>query len=145
MDRMTAETGRRGWLTSHCSTERDRQNERRFAWSALAWGVALVGSSLLVERDIVTGAGRWVLAVAVAAAAAAAILAYVRFLRGADELTRRIQTQGMAAGFGAAVIVMMGWPALELVGAPRLDVSDAMAIVMLAWAVGVVAGQRRYG
>lgn len=138
------EEGRRGWLTSSCGTERDRRNERRFGLAALIWGIALVGSSLLVRRELVTGAAAWLLAVVVVATGVLAIVSYLRFFRGADELTRRIQSHGMVAGFAFAAAVTLTWPAAELVGAPELEAGDALAGVMVAWAVGIVIAQRRY-
>ncbi len=62
----------------------------------------------------------------------------------ADELLRKIQLEGLALGFGAGVIFAMSYQLLERAGAPQLQVSDTVVVMMVGWAVGQLLGLRRY-
>ena len=136
------------WWAWGCSAELgpgDYANYRRFLLLTLAW----VASLLLT----VTGLNAWgdalgpvgyAVALVPTALFLAVIWAYVRFLREADELTRKIQVQAMAVGFGAALVCLLGYPVLEKVGAPPLDLDLLVLPMMLAYVVAVYRQQRRY-
>ena len=65
-----------------------------------------------------------------------------RFLRMADELTRLVQLQGLALGWGATVVFLLNWELLEAAGAPSLDAGDALLVPVFAWAFGQLYGYR---
>ena len=91
----------------------------------------------------VEGSAAWVVAVLPNVLAVGVLLAYLRFLRMADELTRLIQLQGLAVGFGALFFLSMGWELLEAAGAPPLD--DAQRVVpIFAMGLGTLYFSWRY-
>ncbi len=110
----------------------------------LAWALAFVAASWTLRGDSVAGGAAWVVALVPNLLAVAVVLVYMRFLRDADELVRRIQLEGLAFGFGAGVIFAMGYQLVERAGAPQLSLADLAAGMMLAFVVGVVRANRRY-
>jgi hypothetical protein len=66
------------------------------------------------------------------------------FLRDADELLRRIETEALALGFGAGAVVGLVYPLLEKLGAPALGGHATLLAMMLSWGLGSWLGMRRY-
>jgi len=73
-----------------------------------------------------------------------AVLAFIRFLREADELLRKIQLEALGVAFGAGAVFTLGYRLCERIGAPRLDVSDGYLVMMIFWTLGQYLGYRRY-
>jgi hypothetical protein len=112
---------------------------------ALGWAVAFVGASWFLRSDPAISAGAtWIVAAAPNLLALGVVVVYLRFLRDADELVRRIQLEGLAFGFGVGVVFSMGYQLLEGAGAPNLSLSDLAGIMMFAFVVGVVRANRQY-
>lgn len=132
-------------LRASCGTRKDRQNQYRFvAWMA-AWGVSFVGGIWLLEN--LAGMHRalvWSIALLPNLFAIAALFAYLRFLREADELVRRIQLEGLAVGFGVGAIYAMGYFLFERIGAPILGADDIVFAMMMGWVFGQFVGTWRY-
>lgn len=129
-----------------CSgTAADRRNQYRFVICLLAWAITFVSASwVLRNRGDLSPALAWFLALVPNLFAIVALFAYLRFLREADELVRRIQLEGLAFGFGAAVVVAMAWFTLERVGIPQLSGDSVVFIMMMGWVVGQLAATWRY-
>lgn len=129
-------------------TARDARNQRRFTLWMLATGIVYLGATAALRwRAALPGALAWLPWLLTSLAwllAFQAIRRYVIFLRQADELLRRIQTEALALGFGAGAVVSMLYPQLEMLGAPRLGGTAAALVMMLAWSVGTWLGARRY-
>ena len=129
-----------------CSgTAADRRNQYRFVTWLFLWAVTFVGATWVldsVERLSVTLA--WSVAILPNLFSILALLAYLRFLREADELVRRIQLEGLAFGFGAGVLIAMAYFTLERVGVPELAADRAVFVMMIGWAVGQLAATWRY-
>jgi hypothetical protein len=68
----------------------------------------------------------------------------LRFLRQADELLQKIQLEGLAIGFAAGAFFALGYQLLEHLGAPELDVSAPVTVMMFGWAFGQLLASRRY-
>lgn len=75
---------------------------------------------------------------------AAGFLLYGDFLRKADELTRKIQTEGMAVGFGVGIVISLSYALLERVGAPEMDTSDTIFFMVVAAVIAIQRQQRKY-
>lgn len=123
--------------------------DARHLWVFNSWLFAgvlcFLGATYLLARDhIVPGAVAYALTVATVVLLTMAARAYVIFLRGADELLRKIQMEALAFSFAAAAIFMMGWRLCERLGAPKLDVDDPLLVMMVVWAMGQYLGSRRY-
>jgi hypothetical protein len=86
----------------------------------------------------------WLLVGLALGLAVQAIRSYLAFLREADELLRRIETEALALGFGAGAAFSLLYPLLEKLGAPQLDGHAAVMVMMLSWAAGSWLGARRY-
>lgn len=133
------------WALCRGATARDRRNNRRLNAWLFAWAVAFVGATwALVEWPERLGALGWLVAVVPTVLGVAALLAYVRFLRQADELLRRISLEGLALGFGCGWLFMTGWRLLEHAGAPKLDVDDGLLVMIVAFVAGQWLGWKRY-
>ncbi len=135
------------WLPS-CGgalTETDRRNSNRFALWTLAWAVSFIAaSSALKHLPGLPSAAAWAIAAAPSLLGVTAILAYLRFLRQADELQRRIQLEGLAFGFGVGAVFAIGYQLFELAGAPRFSLTDGALVMFLSWTLGQFLAQRRY-
>lgn len=126
-------------------TERDARNLRVFnRWFVAAMLLFAASTVVLTERWVTDVAAGGVLAGATILVLAIAVASYQRFLREADELLRKIQIEGLAAGFGAGALFMIGWRLCERIGAPRLDVDDPLLVMVVAWGLGQWIGVRRY-
>jgi hypothetical protein len=75
---------------------------------------------------------------------AAVVWSYVTFIRRADELLRKIHLEALALGFGAGVVFMLGYRLFERAGAPELDVSDPILVMMLVFTAAQLLLNRRY-
>ena len=126
-------------------TARDARNQRRFTLWMLAAGLAYLGATAALRwRASLPAALPWILSGLAWVLAFQAIRRYVIFLRQADELLRRIQTEALALGFGAGAVVSLLYPLLEMLGAPKLGGTAAALVMMLAWSAGTWLGTRRY-
>ncbi len=126
-------------------TQADRRNARVFNVWLFAWALSFVGATfLLVEEFVVTAPLTWLVALVPTALGLQAIRSYVHFLRGADELLRKIHLEGLALGFGAGMIFILGYGLLEHIGAPALNTSDPVLVFVSFWALGQWLAMRRY-
>lgn len=140
-----ADPNAEAWVRAGCDgPPGDVRNQRRFALLCLAWAVAFVAAAVLLEGAAPTGAAAWVVALAPSILGFLAVRSYVRFVRDADELVRRIQLESLAWGFGAGALFMMGYRLLERAGAPRMDVSDPLLVMCVVWTTAQLAIARRY-
>ena len=127
------------------TTPRDRRNLYWLFGLMAAWAAAFVGGMALIERDVVAdGPIGWGLAALNLVLAAAAFLAYVRYLREADELQRRIHLVALALGFGGGWLAVAGYRLFELLGAPYVDRGSVALVMALFYTLALVLGQRRY-
>ena len=136
------------WESFKCSvemTERDRINQRAVTAWVFVWALSWVGATFLIDRVLATGG-----AIALATALApnilgiVAIRAYIKFLREAEELHRKVQTDALAIGFGVGMISMVGLELLGDVGLINPDPSAALIFMAVAYSLGVTLGWRRY-
>ena len=131
----TERTSRWAWLANTCGTAADRRNQTLLLAWAFAWMLSFTAAAQTLKGNLsglgleVEGWATWVVAILPNVLAVVVLLAYLRFLRMADELTRLIQLQGLAVGFGALFFLSMGWELIEAAGAAPLD--DAQLVVPL--------------
>lgn len=127
-------------------TERDAHNLKVFNIWCIAAALAFAGSTMAMSPKFLDLRGPLaVLAVAVTIALlCGTIVVFLRFIREADELLRKIQLDALGAAFGAGTVFMLGYRLCERLGAPRLDVDDAFVVMMLIWSLAQYLGHRRY-
>ncbi len=135
------------WSMIKCGsgTAQDRRNQYRFTAWMLAWAISLVAATWALKSEFdFSHPLDWFIAIVPTTFGIAGLFAYLRFLREADEMIRRIQLEGLAIGFGVGVLFIMGYLLLERVGAPAINSHDTVAIMMLAWVFGQLMAMRRY-
>ena len=140
--------GQRSWrdMLMYCTgTAADRRNQIRFLVWMFAWAVSYVLATWALTGDADTGRGAAVTMAAIPVVLGIiALLAYLRFLREADELLQRIQLEGLAIGFGAGAIFGLSYQILERAGAPQAEVGNVVTVMMIAWALGQLNAMRRF-
>ncbi len=145
----TRPESRRPWFSWGCHgylSERDRRNLRRYNAWVIAFTLAFVTSVALLTKTSLaeaTAAG-WVVALVPDVLGVMAVRAYVRFLREADELVRKIHLEATALGFGIGVVFTLGYSLAELAGAPTIDLPVPVAVMLAMAGVGQWLGMRRY-
>ncbi len=142
----------RGWwehMKTYSGTEQDRRRQRRFALLTLLWAVSFLVATWAFRSDLeLAPAVGWLVAIVPIVLAGVALRSYMGFLRNADELIRRIQLEALGIAVAAALVWAIGYPLLEMAGAPELDRawvwSTHIVILSIAFAVGQIAGVIRY-
>ena len=140
---------RRPWFSWGCHgflSERDRRNLRRYNAWVFAFALAFVTSVALLTKTSLgeAAAVAWIVALVPDVLGVMAVRAYVRFLREADELVRKIHLEATALGFGAGVVFILGYSLAELAGAPALDTPIPAAVMLAMAGIGQWLGMRRY-
>lgn len=132
-------------ITCSSGTPQDVQNQLRFvAWCA-GWGAFFLASNWALQSDYEFSAPvAWFIAVVPGVFGIGAVLAYMKFLRMADELMQKIQLEGLAVGFGIGLIFGLGYQVLEKAGAPHLEIDDLALVLMGGWMLGQIVATRRY-
>lgn len=126
-------------------TERDRHNERRAGAWLLVWVLSSVVVRLLIQYDLLqSGVSIWLAIVVSTALGVLAVLAYVRFIREADELIRKIQTEALALGFAAGLVGNFTYNLIERATGHRFDPGDLLLLLVIGYLAGIWAGARRY-
>lgn len=144
----TRPESRRPWFSWGCHAdldERDRRNLRSFNRWIIAWTFTVGCGMVLLSKDLISSTAlRWALAVVPDFLGIVAVGTYVRFLRHADELVRKVHLEAIALGFGAGLVFVLGYRLLSLVGAPALDGTEPAVVMLLMAGVGQLLGMRRY-
>lgn len=133
-------------LSQLCSyTPEDQRNLRNFNIFALTAMSLFVAATILIGKGLIErGPIAWTLVGAAIVLMLLMVRSYMHFLRHADELLRKIQLEGLALGFGAGIVFMLGYRLFERMGAPKLDLADGVLPMVLFWAIGQYVGYRRY-
>ncbi|MFN0104008.1 MAG: hypothetical protein ACKV2U_18230 [Bryobacteraceae bacterium] len=109
----------------------------------LGYALVLVGSIKLLGYYGDT-AWRYPLALSPMLPASAALVAFLRFFRGVDELERRMHLEGLAFAFGASALATFAYGFLEGAGFPHLNWTLVWPVMALFWGVGNALARRRY-
>lgn len=123
--------------------------DRRNSWRAIGWLFVWMVSFLSVAFAIRTEAlpaGLWTyLAIAGSTVlGVVTVLAYVRFVRQADELQRKIQLEALALGFAGGFVAQFAFSLIERAGIMEVDIGDPFLVMCICFAVGLFLGARRY-
>jgi hypothetical protein len=147
-DIYSGEGGRRSWrqmITSCSGTATDRRNQYWFVGWLFAWAISFLASTAALTSDHgFSTQVAWTMAAAPNLFSVLAILAYLRFLRMADELMQKIQLDGLAIGFGTSVVFVMGYQLFEHAGAPHLEINDLLMVMMISWVAGQLYSIGKY-
>ncbi len=125
--------------------ERDRRNARIANWWLFAWCVTFLPALYLFKSDrMPPGVVSWLAAIVPIVLAVCGVLAFIRFLRHADELQRQIQMEALALGFGAGFVAGFGLQLLEEVGVGSFGAPDTFSVMAVFYLLGMLIGSRRY-
>ncbi len=130
--------------THEATTEADRINGRRIIGWSLAWAATVLVATAVLASDTISGPAAWLVAAVCAAIGVGGLGAYRRYVAEADELTRQIQLEGIAFGFGLGVLVTLSWSLFEFAGAPVLNASTAGTVMIFGYIGGVLLATHRY-
>jgi hypothetical protein len=72
------------------------------------------------------------------------MVAYLRFLRGIDELQRRIHLEGVGFSLAMTSIITLTLGFLERVGIETLSMIWVMPLIIVLWSIGLAVANRRY-
>lgn len=134
------------WSICGDLTATDRQNVARYNGWMLVWMALWIAARFLMEGWAPARSGplAWGLIAATTLPGVMALRAYMRFVREADELLRKIQLEALALAFGVGVLFMMAWRLVEKAGGPGLDVNDPVLAMFVVWVAAQWWGARRY-
>lgn len=125
----------------------DCRNSRRFNRLVLLWGGAYVALHFAFEFTDLAGPLAWTLMAVPVLLSVIAIRAFMRLMREADELMRRIQLESIAAAFAVGIILHLGIIELGWLGVPVLSLFQQMTIfvMLLTYSAAFNILSRRYG
>lgn len=147
MSQIQEETGTSIWraLCGTAGTKTDRANNKRFSIWCIAWAIAIVAATWVLKNlEGLPASLAWIIALAPNLLALGALVSYLRLLRMADEMQRKIHVEGLAVGFGTGWIFALGYLALEAAGAPELSVTTMVLVMTGGWMLGTVLATRHY-
>jgi hypothetical protein len=125
--------------------EQDARNMRVFNYWTFAMAFWFAGATILLGKGFIDPQpAAWIFPAGGLLVAVFTVRSYVRFLREADELLRKVHLEALSFGIGAAVIFMPVYRLCERLGAPKLDSLDALLVIILAWAWGQWRATSRY-
>lgn len=123
----------------------DRRNGRRIIAASALWAVVFVASSWVLGGDSVpAGGAAWAIAALCVVLGLVALAAYRRYLLEADELTRRIQLEGVAFGFGAGLVFSLTYELFRQAGAPDIGMTHGGTVLVVGYIVGVLRATHQY-
>ena len=109
----------------------------------ICYAIVLVGSIKLLGSYGETE-WRYPLALSPMLPASAALIAFIRFFRGVDELEQRVHLEGLAFAFGASALATFAYGFLEGAGFPHLNWTLVWPVMAMFWIVGGVLARSRY-
>ena len=114
---------------------------REFLFAMLAY--AVIVSVWLIKHRVYPSL-RLLFAVLPVVPALFAMGAAIRYVRGLDELQRRIQFEGLAFSFLATCVIALTWALLQNAGLPRADILWVAPMLIFLWGLGACIAKRRY-
>ena len=130
---------------SWSSTEVDRRNRKSIVIWSLLWVGAFLVADAAIDRGWIEGAGVVMASIGTALVGLAWIVSYMRFLRHADELIRKIQLDAMALALGGCFVA--GFTLILLGGAGLVQAGIVWVLVVTSaiYMLSVLIGIRRFG
>jgi hypothetical protein len=114
-----------------------------FSAALLCYAIVLVGSIKLLGSYGET-TWRYPLALSPVLPASAALVAFLRFFRGVDEMEQRMHLESLAFAFGASALATFAYGFLEGAGFPHLNWTFVWPVMAMFWGVGNVLARNRY-
>ena len=144
MDQNDDKPTRWGWLRYLTSQGPSKVQEWRYAYWCIGWALSLVASDyLLIDLGLESP---WNLLPPTVSYCIAliALHRYWLVLKTADELTRKIQIDGISIGFGTGLMYAIAMLTFDPLGAHQPDSEELMLVMIFAWVGGQLIGHWRY-
>ncbi len=126
-------------------TKSDRRNFLVLIGWMVVWVATFLPATWALQQGLeISVPAKWLLASIPTAVALVAFLAYLRFLRMANELFRRTQLDALALGCGAGILFGVGYQLFEHVGAPAMHANHMIIVMTSGWIAGLFIGMKRY-
>ena len=136
----------RGQRSSWSSTQRDRRNRTSIVIWSLLWVGAFLVADAAIDRGWIDGdAGVVAASIGTALVGLAWIVSYMRFLRHADELMRKIQLDAMALALGGCFVAGFTLILLGGAGLVRAGIVWVLVVASAVYVLSVLIGTRRFG
>ncbi|RJP46519.1 MAG: hypothetical protein C4583_18780 [Anaerolineaceae bacterium] len=123
-----------------------RRYLREFIYSMIAYiltlSLSLIGLGYLGDYPL--NAARVVVALAPVIPIGFMIFAFLKYLKGIDELQQRIQLQAIGFAAGTTSLLTFSYGFLENVGFPPISLLWVFPIMILLWGLGLAFISRRY-
>lgn len=119
----------------------------RFLWIPVTFVLAYFAARVGLKRVEPGSTAALALAALPVLAFAVLIVAYIRGVRGMDELERRVQLEALALAFPIALLVAFTAGLLELAGFPgkgNWDLPRLWPLLLMPYWFGIVRARRRY-
>ena len=128
------------------ASDKDKQNQRRIVLWTLAWIVPFVIADLAISNDWVQGRFFSVVAtLVVTGLGIGLLLAFRRFLTGADELRRKIELDALALTVGVGVVAGFSYSLLETSGiVDKAELMNIILVMSATYVVSINVGLRRF-
>ena len=115
---------------------RENMISLRFAGWCLFWAICLTASDYAITRELIPAAWHWPVALLPALLSLWLFYQYYVFYCSIDELTRKIQSDALAIGFGIGLFVLIVFMDLSNVGVAEPDVNDIVVVFALSYVIG---------
>lgn len=134
-------------LVTTCTqmTAADRRNSWRATGWLFVWAVSFVSVAFAIRTEALpTGLWTYLAIAGSTALGIVAVLAYVHFVRQADELQRKIQLEALALGFAGGFVAQFAFSLIERAGIMDVEIGDLFLVMVVCYSMGVFLGARRY-
>ncbi len=125
-------------------SKRTLANEASYGKWILFWGICFLANDLVTEGEMIPGVMGLVPAILTVLVSVIACYKYYVFLVEADELTRKIQLDGISIGFGVTLMACVGFQTFEDHGLAQPDITDIVLLLIFAWVGGQFYGHWKY-
>ncbi|MGA9596281.1 MAG: hypothetical protein WBV06_08995 [Acidimicrobiia bacterium] len=134
-------TEHKGWT----STDRDRRSQTMTVVWSLIWAGGFLLANTAIKKEWITGdAGVVAATVLVVFLGIGWVYAYVRYLRHADELVRKVQLEAMAVALSVGFLVGFASLLLESGGILEARPSSMVLAMIAGYIAATLVGHRRY-
>jgi hypothetical protein len=130
---------------SDIPSEVGRTYIRRFLIAGFTYTVLVIGTGFILrQNDPELIIARAVISVLPVIPVMYGMFAYLRFLRGVDELQRRIHLEAVGFSLALTSIITLTLGFLERVGIQTLGMVWVMPLIIMLWSLGLAIANRRY-
>lgn len=131
--------------TDACTPQSARNSARLLIW-VFIWTATMVLADKAMAHEWYTAQWITVLAIAVNATLGVGMIVYfISYLRGMDELQRKIQLEALAFAMGCGLVGSFTYSLLVTAGfIAEAEVSDIILLMTLTYVAAIIAGKVRY-